>query len=104
MPQPSFHQEVDERAQRKLRAQARKLHTVWQGLGVMGLVGWSVALPAVLGALFGAWLDRTHPTGRSWTLTFLVAGLMLGCWNAWRWVAKEEAAIRAEADGGDTRD
>lgn len=97
----TFHDRVGEREHRKLLAQRRKLQTVWQGVGVFGLVGWSVALPAVLGALLGGWLDRTHPAGRSWTLIFLVAGLMLGCWNAGRWVAREQEAIRRENEPHD---
>ena len=31
---------------------------VWFGLGMMGLIGWSVAIPTVLGAALGLWLDQ----------------------------------------------
>ena len=34
----------------------------------------------------------------AWTLALLVAGLLIGCWNAWHWVAKEEKAMREEQD------
>jgi ATP synthase protein I len=60
---------------------------------MMGLVGWSIAVPTLLGTLLGLWLDARHPDGRSWTLALLVAGLVLGCVNAWRWVVKEERAM-----------
>ncbi len=43
-----------------------------------GLIGWSVA-----GAALGLWLDEHHPSGHSWTLALLMAGLMIGCLNAW---------------------
>jgi ATP synthase protein I len=33
---------------------------------------------------------------RSWTLALLVAGLAIGCLNAWLWVAKEDKAMRDE--------
>jgi predicted F0F1-ATPase subunit len=59
---------------------------VWFGLGMMGLVGWSVVVPTLLGAAFGIWLDKHHPGKLSWTLALLVAGLAIGCLNAWHWV------------------
>ncbi len=94
-----FGQQVGLKAARKLKAQRHVTRTVWSGLGMMGLVGWSVAMPTLLGAALGMWLDARYPGGRSWTLALLAAGLVLGCFNAWHWVAKEEREIREqEAD------
>jgi len=28
---------------------------------MMGLIGWSVVVPTLLGAAFGIWLDNRHP-------------------------------------------
>ncbi len=100
----AFSRTVGAKAARKLTAQRDTTHGVWFGLGMMGLVGWSVAVPTLLGAMLGLWLDEHHPAPFSWTLALLVAGLTLGCLNAWRWVAKEDKAIqqtRGEGDGGD---
>jgi ATP synthase protein I len=63
---------------------------------MMGLIGWSVVLPTLAGAAFGMWLDKRHPGEHSWTLGLLVAGLVLGCFNAWHWVAKEEKEMGDE--------
>lgn len=94
-----FSQQVGAKAARKLKAQRQVMRTVWSGLGMMGMVGWSVAVPTLLGAALGLWLDDRYPGGRSWTLALLAAGLMLGCFNAWHWVAKEEREIhRTEHD------
>ena len=82
---------------RKLRARRHPDH-VWLGLGMMGLIGWSVVIPTLLGAALGAWADRRHPGTHSWTLALLVAGLVVGCFNAWHWVAKEDAAMREDHD------
>jgi ATP synthase protein I len=90
--------EIGAKADRKLRARRHAGSEVWFGLGMMGLVGWSVSIPTILGALLGWWLDRHYPGGRSWTLALLTAGLFLGCWNAWYWVAKEDRAIREEQE------
>jgi ATP synthase protein I len=95
----AFARRVGEQEARKLRAQQRVSHTVWSGLGMMGLVGWSVATPTVIGAALGVWLDRHHPARHSWTLTLLVTGLAIGCVTAWHWVSREHRAIRAEQEG-----
>jgi predicted F0F1-ATPase subunit len=42
---------------------------------MMGLIGWSVVVPTLLGAALGSgW--TTHPGTHSWTLALLVAGLV----------------------------
>lgn len=97
----SFIRKVGANETRKLRAQRRVTQTVWSGLGMMGLVGWSVAMPTVLGAALGIWLDKRYPGIHSWTLTLLIIGLTLGCLNAWYWVQKEDREIRAELESKD---
>jgi len=86
---------VAKREERKLRAKQEKHRTVWFGLGMFGLVGWSVAIPTLAGVALGIWLD-SHPRwgGRySWTLTFLGLGVALGCLNAWFWLSRERREI-----------
>lgn len=96
--EPDFAHQVDSRAKRKLKAQRQPTPGLWFGLGMMGLVGWSVAVPTLLGAAIGIWLDK-HSSGQySWTLALLIAGLCIGCLNAWHWVTKEDRAIREEED------
>ncbi len=96
-----FAAQVGAQAARKLKAQRHPAQGVWFGLGMMGLIGWSVAVPTVTGALLGLWLDGHHAGKHAWTLPLLAAGLVLGCANAWRWVAKEDEAMRAEEESGD---
>jgi ATP synthase protein I len=100
-PKPPLSQEVGAKAARKLRARRHVTRTVWFGLGMMGLIGWSVAIPTLLGAALGIWLDKHHPGAHSWTLALLVAGLAIGCLNAWHWVAKEDKAMREEQEDDD---
>ena len=59
----------------------------------MGLIGWSVVIPTLLGAALGIWLDQYYPGKHAWTLALMMAGLAIGCFNAWHWVAKEEKEI-----------
>jgi ATP synthase protein I len=74
-------------AVRRQAARARQgRRTFWQGLAVVGVVGWLVVLPAVGGAWLGRWIDRRADTGIRWTLGLLVLGLAAGCTAAWRHV------------------
>lgn len=91
-----FGRKVASEAARKLRVQRDDTQGVWFGLGMSGLIGWSVATPTLAGVLIGVWLDHRHPASFSWTLALLVAGLMLGCANAWHWVAQQDKAMRDE--------
>lgn len=74
----------------------RRGDQVWRSLGTIGLIGWSVVLPTVAGAGIGMWLDSRYPSRHSWTLALIVAGVVVGCYTAWHWVAKEAAEIRKE--------
>ena len=93
--------QVGAKAARKLKARHNSAPGVWSGLGLMGVIGWSVVVPTLLGAALGLWLDRHYPGGRSWTLALLVGGLTLGCLNAWHWVSQEDQAMRDEQENND---
>lgn len=96
-----FAGEVGAKVSRKLKARKNSTPGVWFGLGMMGLVGWSVVVPTLLGAALGIWLDNRYPGPRPWTLMLLVLGLGLGCVNAWHWVAREEKEMREEMEDND---
>lgn len=82
-------EQIGRHAARKQRGRQESRRTAWFGLGMFGLVGWSVAVPSVLGIMLGIWLDRRWPGQVSWTLTFLLIGVGLGCLNAWYWIKQE---------------
>lgn len=84
--------EVGAREKRKVRARREGDRTVWFGLGMFGLVGWSVAVPTLLALALGVWIDSVYETERSWTLMMLALGIGLGCFNAWYWVSRESRA------------
>ncbi len=89
----NFLRNVSSQATRKLKVQRDGKQGVWFGLGMSGLIGWSVAVPTLGGILLGLWLDQRHPGGHSWTLMLLAAGVCIGCANAWNWVAQQDRAM-----------
>jgi ATP synthase protein I len=64
---PTFAGQVGAKAARKLKARRNPAAGVWFGLGMMGLIGWSVTVPTLLGAALGIWLDQHHPGRHAWT-------------------------------------
>ena len=95
-----FVRQVASKASRKLRMQRDKSQGVWFGLGMSGLIGWSVAVPTVMGVMAGIWIDSRHPSGHSWTLMLLVIGLLIGCATAWRWVGQQDTAMHEDHKEG----
>lgn len=93
-----FGEVIDKKARLKLKARNHPSAGIWMGLGMMGLVGWSVIIPTLLGAALGTWLDHHYASSHSWTLTLLILGLILGCFNAWYWVKKEEMEMQEDND------
>lgn len=86
---------------RKLRARREQEQSVWFGLGMFGLVGWSVAVPALICLALGIWIDRSYPGRYSWTLMFLFVGVALGALNAWYWVSREGKLIEKPEEDDD---
>jgi len=89
----SFQKEVDRKSSQKIRAKQEGDRSLWFGLGMYGLVGWSISIPTVLGVALGVWIDTNFSSRYSWTLMMLFLGLFLGCWNAWYWIQR---AIRED--------
>jgi ATP synthase protein I len=85
--------QISAKERRRMRARRSRSEGIWFGLGAFGIIGWSVAVPTVLGILLGIWLDARYPGDLSWTITFLFAGVALGCFNAWYWISREREMI-----------
>ncbi|MGY4386100.1 ATP synthase protein I [Pedobacter sp. UYP24] len=85
-----FGRMISEKEKRKLNALSQKGRAEWFGLGMFGMVGWSVIVPTFLGIVSGIWLDKHFPQSFSWTVTCLILGLVAGCIIAWNWVIKED--------------
>jgi ATP synthase protein I len=93
-----FSREVGAQAKRKLKTKRGPSGSIWFGLGMSGLIGWSVTVPSLLGAALGIWVDRHYPSHYSWTLMLLLIGLIIGCLNVWHWVHSEYKEIQEDTD------
>ncbi|MBD3427071.1 MAG: hypothetical protein GF409_07585 [Candidatus Omnitrophica bacterium] len=91
-----FDADILRKSERMKRARRKGDRSMWFGLGMMGIIGWSVVIPTLLGVALGLWLDIRFRTRISWTLTFLVLGVALGSLNAWFWVKRERKMIEEE--------
>lgn len=88
-PRSEFSRKVARKEARKVRARTREDRGVWFGLGMMGVIGWSVSIPTLICVAIGVWMDRKWPAQVSYTLMLLTIGIVLGCINAWYWVERE---------------
>ena len=94
----TFSRQVGAQAARKLKARRGATKSIWFGLGMSGLIGWSVAIPTLIGAALGIWMDKQYPSTYSWTLMLLLMGLIIGCLNAWHWVDSEYKEMQEDPD------
>ncbi|MDN3564134.1 AtpZ/AtpI family protein [Paeniroseomonas aquatica] len=60
--------------------------SVARHLAQIGVLGWIIVVPMLLGAFLGRWLDGLHGSGVFWTAPLLMIGLALGCWSGWKWM------------------
>jgi ATP synthase protein I len=84
----SFNDSLDEAVRRRRERQARGRRegewSIGQNLGLIGVVGWTIVTPTLIGVFTGRWLDRQFGSGIFWTLGLLVLGLTVGCALAWK--------------------
>lgn len=60
--------------------------SVARRLAEIGVLGWVIVIPALIGLFVGRLIDRALDSGIFWTAPLLLLGLALGCWSAWKWV------------------
>jgi len=60
--------------------------SVVRRLAQIGVLGWIIVTPALIGIFIGRWLDRVFNSGLFCTGPLLMLGLALGCWSAWKWM------------------
>ena len=74
--------QVESKQERMVRGRNHR-DAVLRSIAILGVIGWSVVLPTLVGVAVGVWMDGRWPSRFSWTLILMTAGLLLGCANAW---------------------
>ena len=59
-------------------------HSFWRWLGVLGMVGWPIAIMTVGGALLGHSIDLRFNSGIQFTLLLLTIGAIVSSVVAWK--------------------
>ena len=55
-------------------------------LGQIGVLGWTIVVPTLLGLALGRWMDREFATGIFFSAPLIIIGAILGFWSAWKWM------------------
>lgn len=79
---------ADQRMLRQVTSKQQRLEQgnnkwAWTSIAVLGVIGWSITVPTLVGVALGLWIDRHYPSRFSWALMLLLGGLMFGCIQAW---------------------
>ncbi len=87
--------ELGRKERRRVRAGKRSERS-WFGLGMLGLVGWSFAIPMLVVLAIGIWIDTRYDSPYSWSLMAVFVGAAVGALNAWYWVQHESRKIEED--------
>jgi len=55
-------------------------------LGQIGVLGWSIIVPILIGLVIGRWMDRALGTGIVFSAALIMVGAAIGLWSAWKWM------------------
>ena len=63
--------------------------TIATRLGQIGVLGWAIVAPILVGVAIGRWLDWEFKTGIFFTAPLIMLGAAAGMWTAWRWMHRQ---------------
>lgn len=63
--------------------------TLLRQLSAVGVLGWIIVVPMLLGLALGRWLDHRLASGITFTAALLLVGVVAGGWSAWRWIHEQ---------------
>jgi ATP synthase protein I len=90
MSEPGDEDPMVNETRRRSERHARWLRegdmSVGRRLAQIGVLGWIIVAPTLLGMFIGRWIDARFETGVFWTAPLMMLGLLLGGWSAWKWM------------------
>ena len=92
-PEPSVPDGMADAVRQQRERQQRWLKegepSVVRFVGQIGVLGWIIVTPTLIGLFVGRWLDHKFGTGIFWSAPLLLVGVVVGFWSAWRWMHKQ---------------
>ena len=82
--QDALRAAVRARRARQARREREGEGSLARDLALVGVLGWTIVGPMLLGLFGGRWLDHRLGSGIFWTGALLVLGLAIGCVLGWR--------------------
>ncbi|HVJ32725.1 MAG TPA: AtpZ/AtpI family protein [Terriglobia bacterium] len=76
-------------AERAKRAREEPEPSLGVRLGQIGILGWTIVVPTLIGIFLGRWLDRQFATGIFFSAPLLMIGAAIGFWSAWKWMHRQ---------------
>ena len=74
------------RDERHRRWQEEGDPSVTRRLAQIGVLGWIIVTPILIGVFEGRWLDAKFHSGLFVTAPLLMLGVAVGGWSAWKWM------------------
>lgn len=78
-----------EAAERDRRGREDPEPSLGRRLGQIGILGWTIVVPALVGLFAGRAADRAFGTGIFFSAPMLMLGVAFGFWSAWRWMHRQ---------------
>jgi ATP synthase protein I len=90
----SMAQAARQAVERERQAQEESEPSLGARLGQIGILGWTIVVPTLLGLALGHWLDRHLRTGVFFSAPLLMAGAAVGMWSAWKWMHRQTRRVQ----------
>ncbi|WP_319775348.1 AtpZ/AtpI family protein [Breoghania sp.] len=58
-------------------------------LGQIGILGWAIVMPMLIGIFLGRMADRGFSTGIFFTAPAILIGAAIGFYSAWKWMHRQ---------------
>ncbi|WP_250441767.1 AtpZ/AtpI family protein [Caballeronia sp. AZ1_KS37] len=81
-------------ALRQRRSESDPEPSLGSRFGQIGVLGWAIVMPTLLGLAIGHWLDRRFATRVFFSAPLLMLGACVGLWSAWKWMHRQNRGDR----------
>jgi ATP synthase protein I len=77
-------------SKRHERGQRDPEPSIGNRLAQIGILGWTIVVPTLVGLALGRWLDRFFGSRILFSAPLLMIGAALGLWSAWKWMHRQQ--------------